>query len=107
MKLGDYKLMERVVEISNVDPVQWTFTMITIPVLEVLSAAIEKAGTLDRDTVFNTIKTSEVDTTIGHYKASPDGQGTLYPVAVQWQNNKLQVVWPDDAKTADYVYPRK
>lgn len=106
MKLGDYKLMERVLEISGVDPVQWTFTVITVPVLEVLTAAIEKAGTLDRDTVFNTIKSTEVDTTIGHYKASPDGQGTLYPVAVQWQDNKIKVIWPENAKTAEYVYPR-
>jgi branched-chain amino acid transport system substrate-binding protein len=107
MKLGDYKLMERVLEISGVDPVQWTFTVITVPVLEVLTAAIEKAGTLDRDTVFQTIKSTEVDTTIGHYKSSPEGQGTLYPVVAQWQAGKLHVIWPDDSKSADYVYPRK
>src|ERR1700722_15078272 len=58
MKLGDYKLMERVLAISGVDPVQWTFTVITVPTLEVLMAAIEKAGTLDRDTVFQTIKST-------------------------------------------------
>lgn len=107
MKLGDYKLMNRILEISGVNPVQWTFTIITVPVLEVLTAAIEKAGTLDRDTVFQTIKTSEVDTTIGHYKASSDGQGTLYPVVVQWQGGKLNVIWPESAKTADYIYPRQ
>lgn len=107
MKLGDYKLMERILEISGVNPVQWTFTVIAVPTLEVLMSAIEKAGTLDRETVFQTIKSTEVDTTIGHYKASPDGQGTLYPVAVQWQGGKLRVVWPESVKSADYVYPRK
>jgi branched-chain amino acid transport system substrate-binding protein len=107
MKLGDYKLMERVLAISGVDPVQWTFTVITVPTLEVLMAAIDKAGTLDRDTVFQAIKNTEVDTTIGHYKASPDGQGTLYPVAAQWEAGKLSVIWPEDAKSMDYVYPRK
>jgi hypothetical protein len=70
-------------------------------------SAIEKAGTLDRDTVFQTIKSTEVDTTIGHYKASPDGQGTLYPVAVQWEAGKLGVIWPENVKSTDYIYPRK
>jgi branched-chain amino acid transport system substrate-binding protein len=107
MKLGDYKLLERILQISGVDPVQWTFTVITVPVLEVLRAAIEKAGTLDREAVFQAVKTTEVDTTIGHFKASPDGQGTLYPVPVQWHNGKIAVVWPPDAKTGEYIYPRK
>jgi branched-chain amino acid transport system substrate-binding protein len=107
MKLGDYKLLERTLQISGVDPVQWTFTVISIPVLEVLRAGIEKAGSLDREAVFNAIKTAEVDTTIGHFKASSDGQGTLFPVPVQWQGGNLVVVWPPNAKTGEYIYPRQ
>lgn len=107
MKLGDYKLLERTLQISSIDPVQWTFAVISIPVLEVLRAGIEEAGTLDREAVFHAIKSNTVDTVIGRFKASPDGQGTLHPLPMQWQNGKAVVIWPPEAKTGEYQYPRK
>lgn len=107
MKLGHYKLLERTLEISKIDPVQWTFALISIPALELIQTGIEKTGTLDRNAVFKFIEDNEIPTIFGSYKATGHGVGSLNPFPAQVQNGKLVVIWPPAAKTGDYVYPRK
>lgn len=107
MKLGDYHMLERALEISGLDPVQWTFALISIPALEVIRAGIEQAGSLDREAVFAAIEKNEIPTVMGKFKATGNGVGTLNPFPMQVQNGKVVVIWPPDAKTGDYVYPRK
>lgn len=106
MKLGDYRMLERTLEISGLDPVQWSFALISIPSLEVLRAGIEKAGSLDRDAVYKAIQEDEIPTTMGRFKAVGHGLGTINPFPMQIQAGKVVVIWPPEAKTGDYVYPR-
>lgn len=106
MKLGDYKMLERALQISGLDPVQWTFAVISISALEVIRGGIEKAGTLDREAVYKAIQTNEIPTVLGTFKAMGHGIGTLNPLPMQVQNGKAQVIWPPEAKTADYKFPR-
>jgi len=107
MKLGDYRMTERALQISGLDPVQWTFAMISISTLEVIRFGIEKAGTLDREAVYNAIQTNEIPTILGTFKAMGNGLGTLSPLPVQVQGGKVEVIWPPEAKTADYKFPRQ
>lgn len=106
MKLGDYKMLERSLQISGLDPVQWTFAVISISALEVIRGGIEKAGTLDREEVYKAIQTNDISTVLGTFKAVGNGIGTLDPLAMQVQSGKVQVIWPSEAKTADYKFPR-
>lgn len=107
MKLGDYKMLEKTLEISGLDPVQWTFALISISALEVIRAGIEKAGTLDREAVYKAILSSEIPTVMGQYKALGNGIGTINPFPMQVQKGKVVVIWPPQAKTADYQFPRR
>jgi branched-chain amino acid transport system substrate-binding protein len=106
MKLGDYKMLERALEISGLDPVQWTFALISIPALEVIRVGIEKAGTLDREAVYAAIQSNEIPTVMGTFKAMGKGIGTLNPLPMQVQDGKVGVIFPPEAKTMDYKFPR-
>lgn len=107
MKFGDRKMLDRSLEISGVDPIQFTFAHIAIPQFEVLRAAIEKAGTLDREKVYKAIQGLEIDTVMGKYKAVGNGIGTINPFPAQWNDGKVKVIWPPEAAGAEYIYPRK
>jgi len=107
MKLGDYHMLERALEISGLDPVQWTFALISIPALEVIRAGIERAGSLDRDAVYKAIQMNEIPTVMGPFKAVGKGIGTLNPFPMQVQGGKVQVIWPQQARTAEFTYPRR
>jgi branched-chain amino acid transport system substrate-binding protein len=107
MKLGDYRMLEAALQKSGVDPVQWSFAVSSLIQLEVLRAGIEKAGTIERDVVFNTIKGMEVQTIGGLWKAKADGAGSITPFPIQIQGSKMLAVWPPEARTGEYVYPRQ
>lgn len=107
MKLGDWRMLEAALQKSGVDAVQWSFAVSSLIQLEVLRAGIEKAGTLDRERVFNTIKGMEVQTIGGTWRAKPNGAGTITPFPVQIQRGNMVVVWPPEAKTGEYVPVRQ
>jgi branched-chain amino acid transport system substrate-binding protein len=107
MKLGDYRMLEATLQKSGVDAVQWSFAVSSLIQLEVLRAGIEKAGTLDRDTVFSTIKGLEVPTIGGLWKARANGAGSITPFPVQIQGGKMVSLWPAEARTGEYIYPRQ
>jgi branched-chain amino acid transport system substrate-binding protein len=107
MKLGDWRMLEAALQKSGVDAVQWSFAVSALIQLEVLRAGIEKAGTLDRERVFNTIKGMEVQTIGGTWRAKPNGAGTITPFPVQIQRSNMVVIWPPEAKTGEYVPARQ
>jgi branched-chain amino acid transport system substrate-binding protein len=73
--------------------------------VQILAAAIEKAGTLDRDAIRDALAETKMDTVIGPVSFNADGTGNVLNPLVQWQGGKMQLVWPLDQKTADFVYP--
>jgi hypothetical protein len=44
-------------------------------------------------------------TVIGPVTFNADGTGNVLNPLVQWQAGKMQLVWPLDQKTADFIYP--
>jgi branched-chain amino acid transport system substrate-binding protein len=80
----------------------------------ILQHAIEQANSIDPEKVAAALNATDVTTFFGHIKFATDPgrhglQAAHDMVLAQWQkvNGKAgrQVVWPDDAKSADLIYP--
>lgn len=74
--------------------------------IQVLAAAIEKAGTLDPAKIRDAIAATDMMTVQGNIKFRADG--TLVdpcPAAVQWQGGVQKLVWPKEFKEDDFIYP--
>jgi branched-chain amino acid transport system substrate-binding protein len=73
--------------------------------VQVLAAALGKAGAADRDKVRDAIAATDMTTVIGPVKFRPDGTGQVQSVFVQWINGKQELVWPREFQTAPLAYP--
>ena len=73
--------------------------------VQILAQAIEKAGTLDRDVISDTIASGEFSTVIGKVTFNADGTGNVLDPLIQWQNGKMELVWPAEHATAPLIYP--
>ena len=73
--------------------------------VQILADAIERAGTLDRDAIRDAIGDTDMMTVIGQVSFNADGTGNVLNPLVQWQNGQMQLVWPLDQKTADFIFP--
>jgi branched-chain amino acid transport system substrate-binding protein len=73
--------------------------------VQILADAITRAGTLDRDAIRDALAATNMMTTIGQVSFNADGTGNVLNPLVQWQAGKMQLVWPLDMKSADFVYP--
>jgi len=73
--------------------------------VQIAAAAIEAAGTLDRDAIRDAIAATDMTTVVGPVTFNEDGTGNVLNPLIQWQNGKLEMVWPEDQATADFLYP--
>jgi branched-chain amino acid transport system substrate-binding protein len=73
--------------------------------VQIVAAAIEKAGTLDRDAVRDAMAATDMETVIGPVTFNEDGTGNVLNPLIQWQNGKMELVWPPEQATAKFVYP--
>ncbi len=74
-------------------------------VVQILVASIEDAGNLDRDDIRDSIAGIDIDTVIGNVTFREDGTGDVDSVILQYQNGKVELVWPEEFATADLVFP--
>ncbi len=81
-----------------------------------LQHAIEKAGSIDQDKVADQLNKMDVTTFFGKYKVATDAKNHGLQLAhdmvlAQWQKKngelKLEMVWPDAAKTSDFIFASK
>jgi ABC-type branched-subunit amino acid transport system substrate-binding protein/ABC-type sugar transport system substrate-binding protein len=73
--------------------------------VQLIAAGIEKAGTLDRQAVRDAIAAIDTNTVIGPVTFNADGTGNVLNPLIQWQNGKLELVWPEDQATSKFIYP--
>ncbi len=73
--------------------------------VQILAAAITRAGSLDREKIRDAIAATDMTTVIGSVKFRPDGTGIVQSVFVQWINGKQELVWPKESATAPFAYP--
>ena len=73
--------------------------------VQILAAALARAGTPDREKVRDAIAATDMTAVIGPVKFRPDGTGIVQSVFIQWQNGKQELVWPREFATAALAYP--
>ena len=73
--------------------------------VQILAAALVKAGAPDREKVRDAIAATDMTAVIGPVKFRPDGTGIVQSVFIQWQNGKQELVWPKEFATAALAYP--
>jgi len=74
--------------------------------IQILAAAIEKAGTLDTTKIRDAISATDMMTVMGKIKFRPNG--TLIdpcPAVVQWLAAERRLVWPKEFRETPFVYP--
>ena len=73
--------------------------------VQILAAAVSKAGAADREKLRDAIAATDMTTVIGPVKFRPDGTGIVQGAFAQWQNGKQELVWPKEFATAPLAYP--
>ena len=73
--------------------------------IQIVADAIERAGTLDRDSIRDAMAATDMMTVEGPIKFRADGTSTAISHGYQWIDNKLVLVWPWDMAKAEIVYP--
>jgi branched-chain amino acid transport system substrate-binding protein len=73
--------------------------------IQILAAAIEEAGTLDRDAIRDAIAATDMETVIGPVTFNEDGTGNVVTAILQMQNGRQQLIWPAEFATAEFAFP--
>ncbi len=68
--------------------------------VQVLVNAIERAGSLDREKIRAALVATDMMTVKGRVRFKSDGEGIVLYGLSQWQNGKLNVVFPPEVATA-------
>ena len=64
---------------------------------QVLTEAVKRAGSLDREKIRDAILKLDFNTVFGAFKVDPDGLQIAHKmVTVQWQDGKRVIVWPEE-----------
>jgi branched-chain amino acid transport system substrate-binding protein len=72
---------------------------------ETLEKAIKKAGSIDKEKIRGALSSMETMTTIGRYGVDKTGkQIKHFPLIMQWQKGKKEIVWPEDLSTAKPIF---
>ncbi len=68
---------------------------------QILEAAIETAGSLERGKIRRTLYDFQTYSVVGRYAVDHTGiQVKHIPLTIQWQNGKKEVVWPEEVRSA-------
>ncbi len=75
----------------------------------VIADALQRAEDMSRAGVQKALKETDLETIMGPVKFEDwegyTNQNMPITYVVQWQDGELEVVWPEEVKSADYVYP--
>jgi len=72
--------------------------------VQILAAALGRAGALEKDKLRDAIAAIDLMTVVGPVKFRPDGTGIVPSVFNQWLSGKQELVWPKEFSTAAFVY---
>jgi branched-chain amino acid transport system substrate-binding protein len=73
--------------------------------VQILAAAIEEAGTLDKFAIRDAVAAGTFNTVIGEVTFNPDGTGNVLNPLIQWQAGKMELVWPPEHASAELIFP--
>ncbi|MDJ0270131.1 MAG: amino acid ABC transporter substrate-binding protein [Aigarchaeota archaeon] len=75
---------------------------------QILFKAIEMAGELDKEKIRDAIQNGEFETVMGRIAFEKGGKmkdSAKLMLIQQWRNGRLEIVWPRELATTDFVYP--
>ena len=73
---------------------------------QVLTEAVKRAGSLDRDKIRDAILKLDFNTVFGAFKVDPDGLQIAHKLVMfQWQDGKKVIVWPDELAPVKARFP--
>jgi branched-chain amino acid transport system substrate-binding protein len=75
---------------------------------QILEVAVVRVGTLQRDRIRNALRDLDYpDSVIGRYAVDRTGlQVKRFPLIIQWQNGRKEIVWPLEVQTAEPLFVR-
>lgn len=74
---------------------------------QILEAAAAGAKSLDKDRLRQALSSLDAMTVVGRYGVDPAGmQLRQFPLTVQWQKGKREIVWPEQLRTAKPLIAR-
>jgi len=74
--------------------------------IQILAAAIEKAGTLDTTKIRDAISATDMMTVVGKVKFRPNGTVVdPCPATIQWISGAQKLIWPKEFRETPFVYP--
>ena len=82
-----------------------TYAVGGLAILQVLEQAVEGAGSLDQEKIKEYLHSAEFKTVGGNFKYQEDGTPVYSQILLQYQNGKNEVVWPQEFRTAEPVFP--
>lgn len=106
MKLGDVKLIADVIKLSKVSEPMYPWAPAYVGAFQVVQAAIENAGTLDKEPLMNALKSLKLETVLGMEQFHETGYGSINTYPSQIQDGKYVVIWPSEVASGKHVYPR-
>jgi branched-chain amino acid transport system substrate-binding protein len=72
---------------------------------QILEEAVKAVGSLTRDKVRQTLQNLQTYTVVGRYQVDPTGiQVKHFPLTIQWQEGKKEIVWPEEVRTAQPIF---
>jgi len=72
---------------------------------DILAAAVEKAKRLVRDDIRDILSNMDITSVVGRYGVDETGmQIRHFPVIIQWQAGKKEIVWPKELRTAEPTF---
>jgi len=73
---------------------------------QVLTEAVKRAGSLDREKIRNAILKLDFNTVFGAFKVDPDGLQIAHKMVIfQWQDGKRVIVWPEELAPGKPRFP--
>jgi branched-chain amino acid transport system substrate-binding protein len=107
MKMGDTKLITSLLEKSKISEPMYPWSPAYVAAFQIVQAGLEKAGTLDKETVMKTLKGLEVQTVLGKASFHETGYGSINTYPSQIQGGVYKIIYPADVATGKHIYPRK
>lgn len=106
MKLGDSAFITDILNLSKVSEPMYPWAPAYVAAFQIVQATVEKAGTLDKEALMNTLKSLKIDTVLGKEEFHETGYGSINTYPTQIQNAKYIAIWPSDVATGKHIYPR-
>ena len=106
MKLGDTALINDLLKRAKISEPMYPWSPAYVAAFQIVQAAIEKAGTLDKKVLMESLKGLRMGTVLGEEYFHETGYGSLNTYPSQIQEGVYKVVYPADVATGKHIYPR-